>query len=214
MRQSFRKLTTALATATIAGLMAMPAKAVLTLEVTASTTTDFNFRVTGDFSGYTPPPSRTNHLYIVPMDAADNPLLTWVPSEQTGARPDGAIDGNTITGWVFVEGDARSDDFSFVTGDGFNVQFGSGPYDASSVMTADYERNETGLTLNPAGIDHFNLYWGREVLVATTAAAPPPPPAAPAQVPTLPAYGLALTMLGMLLVAARRLRRANIRRAR
>lgn len=213
MHRAIRRLATTLATAAIAGLMAMPAKAVLTLEVTASTATEFNFRVTGDFSGYTPPASRTNYLYIVPVDAGDNPLLTWVPSQQTGAQPVGAIDGTTVSGWVFVPGDERSDDFSFLTGDGFNVQFGSGPYDENSVMTVDYERNQSGLTLNPAGIDHFNLYWGRTVLAASSdSVAAPSGPAAP--VPTLPAYGLALTMLGLLLVAARRLRKTTLRRGR
>jgi hypothetical protein len=151
-------------------LFSATANAELTLEVTTSTATDLDFTVTGDFSGYTPPASLSNFLYLVPMDSQGNPVTTWVPSEQTGDRPAGAIDGNTINGWVFVAGDVRSDAYSFLTGDGFNVSFGSGPYDSNSVMTSPYTRSQSGLTLNPADIAYFNLYWGRTVLLATTGA--------------------------------------------
>lgn len=209
MYRSLRAIATS-ATLVISGLLAMQAEAALTLDVTTSTATDFNFTVSGDFSGYTPPTSLTDFLYIVPMDSSGNPVTTWVPSDQTGARPAGAINGSTIIGWVFVAGDSRSDDYSFLAGDGFNVQFGGGPYDSTAVMTSDYIGNQTGLTLNPAGIDHFDLYWGRTVLLASTSAIAPPAPATP--VPTMTAYGLVLTILGLLVVAGRRLRVSAKRR--
>jgi len=200
MHRSLRKIAKFAAFA-IAGLFAVQANAALTLEVTTSTATDFDFTVTGDFSGYTPPASLTNFLYIVPMDSNGNPVTTWVPSEQTGERPAGAIDGDTVNGWVFVPGDARSDDYSFLTGDGFNVSFGGGPYDANSVMTSPYTRSETGLTLNPADIAYFNLYWGRTVLLASSGEV-----GEATAIPTLSTYGLVLTMLVLLLFAGRHLR--------
>ena len=200
MHRSLRKIAK-FATFAIAGLFAVQANAALTLEVTTSTATDFDFTVTGDFSGYTPPASLTNFLYIVPMDSNGSPVTTWVPSEQYGERPAGAIDGDTVNGWVFVPGDARSDDYSFLTGDGFNVSFGGGPYDANSVMTSPYTRSETGLTLNPADIAYFNLYWGRTVLLASSGEA-----GEATAIPTLSAYGLILTMLVLLLFAGRHLR--------
>lgn len=209
MYRSLRKIATS-ATLVIAGLLAVQANAALVLDVTTSTATDFDFTVVGDFSGYTPPPSLTNFLYIVPMDSDGNPVTTWIPFQQTGERPDGAINGSTITGWVFVEGDARSDDYSFLTGDGFNVSFGGGPFDSTAVMTSAYTRSQTGLTLDPAGIDHFNLYWGRTVLLASTGPVGVVPAATP--VPTLSAYGLVLTMLGLLVVTGRRLRTSAKRR--
>lgn len=201
MDVSLRKIAAVFATFAVTGLLATQANAELTLEVTTSTDSEFDFTISGDFSGYTPPASLTQFLYLVPMDSSGNPLSTWVPFQQTGAHPDGAIDGDTINGWVFVVGDERSDDYSFLTGDGFNVSFNGGPYDATSVMTTDYTRSQSGLTLNPAGIDHFNLYWGRTVLLASTKAGPVAP------VPTLSAYGLVLAVMGilaMLLVAGRR----------
>jgi hypothetical protein len=197
MQRSLRRIV-ASATLVIAGLLAVQANAALTLEVSTSTATDFDFTVTGDFSGYAPPLSLTNFLYIVPMDSGGNPVTTWVPSEQYGERPDGAIDGDTISGWAFIDSNVRSDEFSFLTGDGFNVSFGGGPYDASSVMTSPYTRSQSGLTLNPEGIDHFNLYWGRTVLLASTGAVV----AAPATpIPTLSSYGLVLTILVLLVLA-------------
>jgi hypothetical protein len=77
-------------------------------------------------------------------------------------------------------------------------------------MTSDYIISETGLTLNPAGIDHFNLYWGRTVLLASTGAAVSEVSAA-TPIPTLSTYGLVLTMLGFLVVAGRRLRTSTKR---
>jgi hypothetical protein len=209
MYRSLRKIAT-YATLAIAGLLAVQANAALVMDVTTSTATDFDFTISGDFSGYTPPTSLTNHLYIVPMDNGGIPLTTWVPFEQTGDRPDGAMNGDTITGWVFVQGDARFDHFSFLAGDSFTVDFSGGPYDSSAVMTSAYTRSQTGLTLNPAGIDHFNLYWGRTVLLASTG--PVGPVSAAAPIPTLSAYGLILTMLGLLVVAGRRLRTPAKRR--
>ena len=167
MYRSLRRIVIS-ATLAAASLLAVQANAALTLDVTTSTASDFDFTIVGDFSGYTPPASLTDFLYIVPMDSVGNPVTTWLPFEQTGDIPDGAINGNTITGWVFVEGDVRSDDYSFLTGDGFNVRFFGGPFDSTAVMTSAYTRSETGLTLNPADIDHFNLYWGRTVLLAST----------------------------------------------
>ena len=110
----------------------------------------------------------------------------------------------TVIGWVFVDSDARSDSFSFLTGDGFNVEFGGGPYDSTAVMTSPYTRSQSGLTLDPAGIDHFNLYWGRTVLLASSGAAEEASAATP--VPTLSTYGLALTVLILLMLAGSRLR--------
>lgn len=208
MFRSLRRIA-ASATFTIASLLAVQANAALTLDVTASTATDFDFTVSGDFSGYTPPASLTDFLYIVPMDSGGNPVTTWVPFEQTGERPDGAIDGNTITGWVFVEGDARSDDYSFLTGDGFNVRFSGGPFDSTAVMTSPYTRSQSGLTLNPADIDHFNLYWGRTVLLASTGSVVAP---AATSIPTLSTYGLVLIMLGLLVLTGRHLRASAKRR--
>ena len=208
MYRSLRKIATS-ATFVIAGLLAVQANAALTLDVTASTATDFDFTVVGDFSGYTPPASLTDFLYIVPMDSDGNPVTTWLPSEQTGERPDGAINGSTITGWVFVEGDVRSDDYSFLTGDGFNVRFFDGPFDSTAVMTSAYTRSQTGLTLNPADIDYFNLYWGRTVLLASTGSVVEP---AATSIPTLSAYGLVLTMLGLLVLTRRHLRTSAKRR--
>lgn len=179
----------------LAAILATQAHAELTLVVNTSTDSELDFTVTGDFSGYTPPASLSSFLYLVPMDASGNPVTNWVPFEQTGDRPAGAIDGITINGWVFVAGDARSDDYSFLTGDGFNVSFGSGPYDENSVMTDPYTRNQTGLTLNTADVDHFNLYWGRTVLLATTRSAAPSGPAVP-----IPADApLALALLAALM---------------
>ena len=209
MYRSLRRIA-ASATLAIAGLLAVQANAALTLDVTTSTATDFDFTVSGDFSGYTPPTSLTDYLYLVPMDSDGNPVTTWVPSQQTGERPAGAINGNGIAGWVFVDSDARSDSFSFLAGDGFNVQFSGGPYDSTAVMTSAYTRSETGLILNPVGIDHFNLYWGRTVLLASTGAVGEVSAATP--IPTLSAYGLVLTMLGLLVVAGRRLRTSAKRR--
>ncbi len=137
MYLSLRKIAT-FATLAIAGLAAVQANAALTLDVTTSTATDFDFTVSGDFSGYTPPTSLTDFLYIVPIDSSGNPVTTWIPFQQTGDRPDGAINGDTIGGWVFVEGDVRSDSYSFLAGDGFNVSFNGGPYDATAVMTSPY----------------------------------------------------------------------------
>lgn len=197
----------AIATLVIAGLLSVQANATLTLEVTTSTATDFDFTVSGDFSGYTPPATLTEFLYIVPMDSSGNPVLTWVPSQQTGDKPSGAIDGSIITGWVFVPGDARSDDYSFIAGDGFNVAFNGGPYDSNSVMTTPYTRSQSGLTLNPADVDYFNLYWGRTVLLASTGSVSPIEPAEPTTpVPTLSTYGLILAILSLLILTARRLR--------
>ncbi len=197
VQKSLRKIV-ASATLVIAGLLAVQANAALTLEVTTSTATDFDFTVTGDFSGYTPPVSLTNFLYLVPMDGAGNPVTTWVPFEQTGDKPAGAIDGNAISGWVFIDSDVRSDDYSFLAGDGFNVSFDGGPYDANSVMTSPYTRSQSGLTLNPADIDHFNLYWGRTVLLASTG----PVVAAPSTpIPTLSSHGLVVTILVLLVLA-------------
>jgi hypothetical protein len=207
MYPSLRTIATT-ATLAIAGLLAVQANAALTLDVTASTATDFNFTVSGDFSGYTPPTSLTNFLYIVPMDSGGNPVTTWLPFEQSGVRPDGAINGSTIDGWVFVVGDSRTDPYSFLTGDGFNVSFGGGPFDSTAVMTSAYSRSQSGLTLNPAGIDHFDLYWGRTVLLASTGSGAGPATA----VPTLPAYGLVLTTLGLLALAGRRMRTSVKRR--
>lgn len=209
MYKSLRNIVT-FATLAIAGLLSMQANAVMTLDVTASTATDFDFTISGDFSGYTPPTSLTDYLYLVPMDSGGNPVTTWVPSEQDGDRPAGAIDGNTIGGWVFVDSDTRSGTFSFLTGDGFNVLFNGGPYDSAAVMTSAYTRSQTGLTLNPAGIDHFNLYWGRTVLLASTGSVVSA--ASPTPVPTLSASGLVLTMLGLLVMARRRLRTSAKRR--
>ena len=210
MHRSLRKIAT-FATLAIAGLLAVQANAALVMDVTTSTATDFDFTISGDFSGYTPPTSLTNFLYIVPMDSSGNPVTTWLPIDQTGARPDGAINGSTITGWVFVQGDGRSDSYSFLAGDGFNVSFGGGPYDSTAVMTSAYTRSQTGLTLNPADIDHFNLYWGRTVLLASTGPAGVASiPATP--IPTLSAYGLVLTMLVLLVMAGRRLRTSAKRR--
>lgn len=208
MFRSLRKIVSS-ATLAIAGLLAVQANAALVMDVTASTATDFDFTIVGDFSGYTPPASLTNFLYIVPMDSGGNPITTWVTSEQYGDRPAGAIDGNTINGWVFVDSDARSDNFSFLAGDGFNVAFDGGPFDATAVMTSAYTRSQTGLTLNPAGIDHFNLYWGRTVLLATTGSVEVAP-AIP--IPTLSAYGLILTIMGLLVLAGRRLHTSAKRR--
>lgn len=209
MYRSLRKIIVS-ATFAIAGLLAVQANAALVMDVTTSTATDFDFTISGDFSGYTPPTSLTNFLYIVPMDSSGNPVLTWVPFEQTGERPDGAINGSTINGWVFLEGDDRTDDYSFLTGDGFTVSFTGGPYDSSAVMTSAYTRSQTGLTLNPTDIDYFNLYWGRTVLLASTGAGGIVPAATP--VPTLSTYGIVLTMLGLLLVAGLRLRTPAKRR--
>ena len=208
MYKSLRRVA-ASATLAIASLLAVQANAALTLDVTASTATDFDFTVVGDFSGYTPPASLTDFLYIVPMDSDGNPVTTWLPSEQTGERPDGAINGSTITGWVFVEGDVRSDDYSFLTGDGFNVRFFDGPFDSTAVMTSAYTRSQTGLTLNPADIDYFNLYWGRTVLLASTGSVVVP---AATSIPTLSTYGLVLTMLGLLVLTGRHLRTSAKRR--
>jgi hypothetical protein len=209
MYRSLRKIVTS-ATLAIAGLLAVQANAALVVDVTTSTATDFDFTISGDFSGYTPPTSLTNFLYIVPMDSGGNPVTTWVPFEQTGDRPDGAINGDAVTGWVFVQGDARFDHFSFLAGDSFTVDFSGGPYDSSAVMTSAYTRSQTGLTLNPADIDHFNLYWGRTVLLASTGSVGVVSAATP--IPTLSAYGLVLTMLGLLVVAGRRLRTPAKRR--
>jgi len=206
MYRSLRKIVTS-ATLAIASILAVQANAALTMDVTTSTSTDFDFTITGDFSGYTPPASLTDFLYIVPMDSGGNPVTTWVPFEQTGARPDGAINGNTVTGWVFVDSGVRSDDYSFLAGDGFNVRFFGGPFDSTAVMTSAYTRSQTGLTLNPADIDHFNLYWGRTVLLASSA-----PAMAATSIPTLSAYGLVLTMLGLLVLTARHLRISAKRR--
>jgi len=197
VQRSLRKIISS-ATLVIAGLLAVQANATLTLEVTASTATDFNFTVTGDFSGYTPPATLTNFLYIVPVDSGGNPVTTWVSVQQTGDRPAGAIDGVEVNGWVFVDSDTRSDEYSFLTGDGFNVSFGGGPYDANSVMTTPYARSQSGFTLNPAGIDHFNLYWGRTVLLASTGQAVQAPTT---PVPTLSTLGLVLTILVLLVLA-------------
>ena len=141
------------------------------------------------------------------MDSSGNPVTTWIDTVQTPdpPRPNGAINGNTITGWFFGPADDRSDNWSFLTGDGFNANFFGGPFDSTAVMTTPYTKSMTGLTLNPAGIDHFNLYWGRTVLLASTASAATP-------VPTLPAYGLVLTVLGLLVLAGRRLRASAKRR--
>jgi len=195
MYRSLRKIATS-AIIAISGLVAVQANAALTLDVSTSTTTDFDFTVSGDFSGYTPPTSLTDFLYIVPMDSGGSPVTTWIPFEQTGAYPDGAINGNTITGWVFVDGEARSDSYSFLAGDGFNVSFSGGPYDSTAVMTSPYTRSQTGLTLNPAGIDHFNLYWGRTVLLASTRAVD----AAPTPIPTMSVWGLGVLagLIGLL----------------
>lgn len=208
MYRSLRKIATS-ATFVIAGLLAVQANAALTLDVTASTATDFDFTVVGDFSGYTPPASLTDFLYIVPMDSDGNPVTTWLASEQTGERPDGAINGSTVTGWVFVDSDVRSDDYSFLAGDGFNVRFFDGPFDSTAVMTSAYTRSQTGLTLNPADIDYFNLYWGRTVLLASTGSVVEP---AATSIPTLSAYGLVLTMLGLLVLTRRHLRTSAKRR--
>jgi len=179
----------------LVAMLATQAQAELTLVVDTSTDTQLDFTITGDFSGYTPPASLTSFLYLVPMDSNGNPVSDWVPFEQTGDRPDGEIDGVTINGWVFVIGADRNDDYSFLTGDGFNVSFGNGPYDENSVMTSPYTRNQTGLTLNTADVDHFNLYWGRTVLLATTQSAAPP-----AQAVAIPANaGPALALLVLLM---------------
>ncbi len=204
MHTALRKIAATLMFA-ITGLLAMPANATLTLQVTASTATDFDFTVSGDFSGYTTPVSLTNFLYLVPMDSCNNPVTTWVPSEQTGDYPNGAINGNTISGWVFIDSAVRSDDYSFLAGDSFTVSFNGGSYDSTAVMTSDYTRSQAGLTLNPAGIDHFNLYWGRTVLVASTPSAGLACSSA-APIPTLSVHGLVLAMLGLLAVAGISLR--------
>lgn len=190
-------------------LSANPSIAELTLEVTISTSTDFAFTVSGDFSGYTPPASLTDFLYLVPMDQNGNPVTTWLTLEQFGSRPDGAINGSTVTGWVFADSDTRSDDFSFLTGDGFNVQFNGGPFDSTAVMTTPYARSEGGFTLNPSDIAYFNLYWGRTVLVASTESSS----VEPTPVPALPTFGIAIIILGLALTAARRLRSSSSSRA-
>jgi hypothetical protein len=48
--------------------------------------------------------------------------------------------------------------------------------------------------------------WSDPVAVAAPPPAPPPPPASATPVPTISAYGLVLTILGLLIVAGRRLR--------
>jgi hypothetical protein len=106
MHRSIRKIAAA-ATFAITGLLSTQANATLTLQVTASTATDFNFTVSGDFSGYPTPASLTNFLYLVPMDSSNNPVTTWVPFEQAGDHPNGAINGDTIGGWVFVDSAVR-----------------------------------------------------------------------------------------------------------
>ena len=128
-------------------------------------------------------------------------MTTWyngVPAAPA-TKPPGAINGTVIDGWA-IGSESRTDSYGFgPAGDTFAASFGSGPFDATAVLTTPYVLNYSGLTLNPTGVDHFNLYWGKTVLLASSQSNNVPEPAT-----------LLLLGGGLLAAGVRRYRRRSV----